>query len=222
MRIITTQALEKDPLLLEEIVKVLKDGGLVCFPFRRQYSIAASLTSPDAVLRLVQSKRRASRAPSLVLIPEKDVLPQVAEEVPPAAGPLMTAFWPGTLTLLFSPSSELPSKVLKTIAAKKKDARIGVRVPAPGLPLELVRAFGGPLLTSSANLSQKGGASSVSAIRKEFHHTVDILIENGDMPHAEPSTIVDLDGGKVQILREGPISLGEIQAVLQKAGIVTD
>jgi L-threonylcarbamoyladenylate synthase len=222
MRIITTQALAQDPLLLQEIIKVLKEDGLVCFPFRRQYSIVASLTSPDAVLRLVQSKRRASKAPSLVLIPDRDSLSQVVESVPPAAGPLMNAFWPGTLTLLFTPNPDLPSKVLKTIAAKKKDARIGVRVPAPGLALDLVRAFGGPLLTSSANISQKGGSSSVSAIRKEFHHTVDILIESGDMPQAAPSTIVDLDGGKVQVHREGPITLSEILAVLQKAGIAAE
>lgn len=219
MRIITSQALEQDPLLLQEIVKVLQEGGLVCLPFRRQYSIVASLLSPEAVVRLVQSKRRSSKAPSLVLIPNQETLPQVVEEVPSAAGPLMKAFWPGTLTLLFSPSSELPSKVLKTIAAKKKDARIGVRVPATGLALDLVRAFGGPLLTSSANISQKNGATSVSVIRKEFHHTVDVLIESGDMPQSAPSTIVDLDHGKVTILREGPITFDEIKAVLHRSGI---
>lgn len=213
MRIITPQQLEQDPSLYDEAIEVLRNDGLVCFPGHRQYSIAASLMSPDAVIALVQSKRRSGKAPSLVLIPDESQLAEVAEEVPEVAMALTKAFWPGPLTLVLHPNSELPSKVRKTIAAKKP-ARIGVRVPGTGFPKELVLRFGGPLLVSSANLSQKVGAGSASNVRKNFNHTVDLMFDAGDVPEKAPSTIVDLTGDVPEITREGQISAEAVREVL--------
>ena len=93
MRTISVQDLESSPDLFRELADVLHDGGLVCFPTGRQYGVAASLMSEDAVIRLVQSKRRAKRAPSLVFIPNCDALPQVVSEVSPAAQKLVDEFW---------------------------------------------------------------------------------------------------------------------------------
>jgi len=217
MRIVHTQQLDQDPALYESIVSRFREDGLVCFPGHRQYSIAASLQSPEAVIALVQSKRRSGKAPSLVLIPDESSLGEVAEEVPEVATQLARAFWPGPLTLLLRPSSELPSKVRKTIGLKKT-ARIGVRVPEPGHALEIVRRFGSPLLISSANLSQKVGASSASHVRKNFSHTVDLMIDAGDVPGQEPSTIVDLTGAEPKVTREGRIAEGNVTEVWAKAG----
>jgi L-threonylcarbamoyladenylate synthase len=215
MRIVTAQQLEQDPTLYDEAVELLHDDGLVCFPGHRQYSIAASLVSTDAVIKLVQSKHRSSKAPSLILIPDVSMLVDVVEEVPEVAIALTRAFWPGPLTLLLAPTSELPTKVRKTIA--KKPARIGVRVPGPGHQFEIVRRFGGALLISSANLSHKGGATSASNVRKNFNHTVDFMIDTGDVPEKQPSTIVDLTGPKPQITRVGQIAEDAVNEVLQSA-----
>jgi L-threonylcarbamoyladenylate synthase len=218
MRIIDARALEQSPSLYTEIAEVLRNDGLVCFPSRRQYSIGASLLSESAVVRLVQSKRRSEKAPSLVLIPDRSALEALVETLPATAGPLMDSFWPGQLTMLFAPNPELPSRVLKTIAQKKL-GKIGVRVPAPGIPLGILQAFGGPVLTSSANLSRKTGSSSVANIRKSFSHTVDLLIDAGDLAAEPPSTVVDLAGEIPQILREGGIPADSIRDVLRQAGL---
>lgn len=215
MRIVTPQQLEQNPSLYDEVVDVLREDGLVCFPGHRQYSIAASLMSPDAVIALVQSKRRSGKAPSLVLIPDESFLTQVVEEIPEVAWELTRAFWPGPLTLVLAPSSELPGKVRKTLGVKKP-ARIGVRVPGPGHQQELVRRFGGPLLISSANLSQKVGSSSASNVRKNFNHTVDVMIDAGDVPEKLPSTIVDLTTDPLQVTREGQIAASSVAEILGK------
>lgn len=215
MRIVTPQQLEQNPSLYDELVDVLREDGLVCFPGHRQYSIAASLMSPDAVIALVQSKRRSGKAPSLVLIPDEAFLAQVVEEIPDVAWALTSTFWPGPLTLVLAPSSELPGKVRKTLGAKKPP-RIGVRVPGPGHQQELVRRFGGPLLISSANLSQKVGSSSASNVRKNFNHTVDVMIDAGDVPEKLPSTIVDLTTDPPQITREGQIAASSVAEILGK------
>lgn len=217
MRIISAQALDADPGLYGEIAQVLSGDGLVCFPCRRQYSIAASLLSEVAVMRLVQSKRRSEKAPALVFVPDRKTLAEVVESVPASAAPLIDAFWPGQLTMMLEPSAQLPSKVLKTLGQKKL-GKIGVRIPSPGIPLRLVEAFGGPVLTSSANLSRKTGSHSVSNIRKAFSHTVDLLIDAGDLQPEAPSTVVELVGDSLQVVREGGIPADSILEILRRSG----
>jgi L-threonylcarbamoyladenylate synthase len=219
MRVISAQALEQGAASYEEIAEVLRNDGLICFPSRRQYSIGAALMSEAAVLRLVQSKRRSEKAPSLVLIPDRKALEGLIESMPASAAPLMDSFWPGQLTMCFAPNPELPAKVLKTITQKRM-GKIGVRVPSPGIPLQIVKAFGGPILTSSANLSRKTGSSSVANIRKSFANCVEILIDAGDLAAEPPSTVVDLAGECPQLVREGGIRTDEIQAVLRDSGMI--
>ena len=182
---------------------MLRDGGLVCFPTGRQYGVAAALMDEDAVIRLVQTKRRAKRAPSLVFVPDRDALQQVVSEVSPAAQKLVDEFWPGPLTILFRPSEDLPRRVTKTVAAKKTD-KVGVRITHEAIAGQLVQAFGGPILVSSANISRKAGASSMAQVRKNFGRSVDAMIDAGDVPMAEPSTVVDPDGGR-GIVRDGAV-----------------
>ncbi len=213
MRILTTQQLKQDPSLYDEAVQVLRDDGLVCFPGHRQYCLAASLFSSKAVISLVQSKHRSAKVPSLVLIPNESMLAEVAEEIPEIASRLTRAFWPGPLTLVLKPNSELPSKVRKTIMPKKP-ARIGVRVTEPGHQSEILTRFGNPLLVSSANMSHKVGATSASHVRKNFNHTVDIMIDAGDIAEKLPSTIVELLTDTPKITRIGQIPQEDVERVL--------
>ena len=81
MRIITQEQLDNDTSLYDDAVEIIRNDGLVCFPGHRQYSIAASLMSTDAVVALVQSKRRSGKAPSLILIPNESQLSSVAQDV---------------------------------------------------------------------------------------------------------------------------------------------
>lgn len=217
MRIIRAQQLEQGTALFDEIIDVLHNDGLVCFPGRRQYSIAASLMSSDAVIALVQSKRRSGKAPSLVLIPDLSHLPSVVDEIPVEAEALARTFWPGPLTIVLRPNSDLPARVRKTIAGKP--ARIGVRLPDSGFQQELVCRFASPLLVSSANISQRSGAGSASNVRKHFNHTIDLMIDAGDIPDTIPSTVVDLTGTAPVITREGLISAASVQEVLAGASI---
>jgi len=219
MRVVPAPPLDRSEAVVQDIVDVLRDDGLACFPGHRQYVIAASLFSESAVIRLVQSKRRSGKAPSLVFVPDAAMLARLTDDVPSMAAPLADAFWPGPLTLLVTPGGEIPSKVLKAMALKKA-ARIGVRIPEKGLALDIVQRFSGPLLVSSANIANKVGSGSASQIRKEFHHTVDVMVDAGDLPAGAPSTIVDPMGDGLVIKREGRIAAERIQEVLRTAGLM--
>ena len=216
MRSIDMRTLSESPALYEELADVLRDGGLVCFPTGRQYGVAAALLSEDAVIRLVQTKRRSAKAPSLVFIPDRSCLDDVVSEIPQGAELLMDAFWPGPLTILFRPSPELPRKVGKTLAKRAKD-RIGVRISHEEVPSRLVQAFAGPLLISSANISRKAGSNSAAQVRKNFGRQVDVMVEAGDVPHTPPSTVVDPESTKKPIVREGAIPTGDVLTLLRSA-----
>ncbi|MDY0061070.1 MAG: L-threonylcarbamoyladenylate synthase [Myxococcota bacterium] len=216
MRILTSRSLEQDPSQYAEIAQVLSEEGLICFPSQRQYVVGAALLSEAAVLRLVQSKRRASRAPALVLIPDRRGLNGLVGAFPPAARTLMEHFWPGPLTLLFPPGDKLPERVVRTLLDKKRP-KLGVRICTGTFAPRILEVFGGPLLISSANISQKVGASSIAQIRKNFAHTVDLLVDAGDLPAGRPSTIVDFVDDEVKVQREGAIAAAEIHRVLEQA-----
>jgi L-threonylcarbamoyladenylate synthase len=216
MQVITSAELEQNPGRYKEVVEVLKDDGLICFPTRRQYVLATSIYSEAAVLRLVQSKRRSGRAPALALIPKKNALKGLVTDVPKLGWALMDAFWPGSLTLLLAPGEALPERVVKTILDRKR-TKLGVRVCTGAVTASLLAAFGGPLLVSSANLAQKVGASSVAQIKKNFTHTVDLLIDAGDVQPAPPSTIVEFDeAGGWKLLREGSVTRAQIEEAVHR------
>lgn len=216
MRTIDIRSLEDQPDLYQEIAHVLHEGGLICLPTGRHYGIAASLMSEDAVIRLVQSKRRSKRAPSLVFIPDRKTLDQVAGHIPQQAEALMERFWPGPLTILFELGGNPPRKVTKTIAPRRKD-KLGVRITDDPIPARIVEAFGGPLLISSANISRKVGSNSVAQIRKNFARTVDLMIDAGDLPATPPSSIVDPEGNGQAIRRDGAVPAASIQEMLDRS-----
>jgi L-threonylcarbamoyladenylate synthase len=213
MRTITRQSLDDSPDLFAELAEVLHDGGLVCFPVGRHYTIAASLMDEAAVIRAVQTKRRAKKAPSLVFVPDRESLGAVVAEVSERAVALMDAFWPGPLTILFRPGDALPRKVTKTLAASKKD-RLGVRITHEPLARQLVAAFGGPLLITSANVSKKVGASSLAQVRKNFARAIDVMVEAGDVGSDQPSTVVDPESIEHPIVREGAVPAERVLALL--------
>lgn len=198
--------------LYTESTQILQQSGLVCFPCHGKYRLAADLTDPDAVTHLFQSKRRVGKAPALVFVSDLEMLQNVAAEVSPLAKRLMDAFWPGSLTILFEANPNLPRKVVKQLV--RANGHIGVRIPDDPVALSIVESFGGPLLVSSANKEKKAGDGSPAQVRKNFVHRVDLFVEAGDLPAEEPSTVVNIDGGVVKVVREGTISEAELQAAI--------
>ncbi len=212
MRTITLSEVEQDKSLYTEIDKVLKNGGLVCFPGPTGYKLAADLGSPAAVTSMIQAKRRVKNAPSLVFVPDVTWVEKVAADVSADAKKLMKALWPGPLTLLFTASEDLHPKVRKQLTKAK--GWLGIRIPQDSIPRTVVRTFGSPLLISSANLAKKHGATSVAQVRKNFGRTVELLIDAGDLATGLQSTLVDLTHDTPTVIREGAVSEEDIRRAL--------
>lgn len=213
MKTVNVADIQKDPESIKTLVDVLNEDGVICFPAESNYRLGASALSPAAVSSLMAAKRRSAHAPALVFVADEAMLAQIAGPLPDLALKLAREFWPGPLTLLVEPGEVFPSKVRKALT--RATGRIGVRVPGHEVARAIVRAFGGPLLVSSANLSKKKGAASPAQVRKNFGREVEAMVECGDLPTAaEPSTLVAVDGDGFTITRPGAITAEAIERVV--------
>ena len=212
MKTITVDALRDDPARYAETAAVLDRGELLCFPAPAGYKLAADLASPPAITAMIQAKRRVKNAPALVLVPDEGWVHQVARSVSEPARALMRRFWPGPVTLLFKASDELHPKVRKPLTKAK--GWLGVRVPDDQVTLGVVREFGRPVLVSSANLARKQGAHSVAQVKKNFGRTVELLVDAGDIRPSVNSTLVDVSGPGVSVVRAGAVTEDSIRDAL--------
>jgi L-threonylcarbamoyladenylate synthase len=195
----------------DELIQILDDDGIICFPSENSYRLGASALSEKAVNALMAVKRRSAHAPALVFVSGPDALESVAADVSDTARLLARTFWPRPLTLLVSPGVVFPSKVRKTLS--KATGLIGVRIPGHPVARAIVERFGKPLLVSSANLAKRSGASSPAQVKKNFSRQVDAMVDLGDLPSSPPSTLVDVSQGTFLIQRQGAVSEEEIRRV---------
>ncbi len=208
MKILPFKNLESDDAVLAAICETLSRGGLVCFPVGGNYRLLADGLSEKAVERLLVSKRRTSRSPSLLLVGDPRMLSRVAAEICPVRERLVRKFWPGPLTILFPPHPELPANLRRSLTGRS--GQVGVRQPEHPEVQRLLRRFGKPLLCSSANPESRRGASSPAQVRKNFFGKVEIFVDAGDLPAAPVSTVVDVKDGRVAVTRPGAVSAEQL------------
>jgi L-threonylcarbamoyladenylate synthase len=126
----------------------------------------------------------------------------------PAAARLADIFWPGPLTLLVARSPHLVDEVVAGTG------RVGVRVPAHVVARLLCQAVGRPLTATSANVSGRPATNTADGIDSTVRARIDLLLDAGATPGGSPSTIVDVTGTQVRLVRAGAISWERIEAHL--------
>lgn len=197
-----------------DIAEVISAGGLACIPIRGAYRMLADARSHAAITRLAQSKRRAHNRPALIIVPDLATARDIVDGTEwPLTRKLTQALWPGPLTLVLPPSSQLPAKVAKLLT--RSTGKLGVRLPDDPLSAAVVKAVGGPVLVSSANIENKPGASSADVVRKRFERVLDVWVDAGDVQPEPPSTLVEVDENTWKIVREGAVSRAAIEDALR-------
>ena len=190
--------------------KIINQGGTVIFPAKCLYGIAADPFNPKAVERVFAIKMRPETNPILLLIDGRDDLEGLVKEIPPEAVVLMDRFWPGDVTIVFEASDRLPR------ALTAHTGKIGVRMPQHPVARALVRHLGRPVTGTSANFSGAMGASRIQDIPQALVDRVDLVLDAGELKGGSGSTVVDVTGQQVRVLREGEIPESDIHAALHK------
>jgi L-threonylcarbamoyladenylate synthase len=125
---------------------------------------------------------------------------------------LAAALWPGPLTLVLP---KAPSCAVADLATAGLDT-IAVRVPAHPVAREILRAFGGPVVAPSANLSGHVSPTAAAHVQSDLAGRIDLIVDGGAVAVGVESTIVGCFDTPM-LLRPGGLPRGEIERVLGRA-----
>lgn len=180
---------------------ILKKGGVVAIPTETVYGLAVDALNPVAVEKIYRIKSRETKKALPVLIPNMSFMSRVAREVNSTATKLAKAFWPGPLTMILKKQTAVPD-----ITTAGNDT-IAVRFTSNLTIRRLMQKSNLVLTATSANISGEPNLITATEVKNKLFGAVDaILCEDIDEPQDKVSTLVDVTGNKLCVLREGIIS----------------
>lgn len=200
---------------IPELAQQLKQGRLVAFPTDTVYGVGADAFNEAAIRQLFQVKQRPFAKGIPLLLADWDDLESAARHVPPLARALITRFWPGPLTLVVPRHPDLPPVLAP-------GDTIAVRMPDHTVARALIRAAGGLLAVTSANLSGQPPATDGRQALAALGGLITAVLDDGPSPQAQSSTVIDCTGPTPQILRPGPITAADLQLETPHAGTQHD
>ena len=194
---------------IKQGISILKGGGVVAFPTDTVYGLGACASDEQAVERVYELKKRLRNMALPLLLADTTQISEVAANVSQIAWLLIRRFLPGALTLVLPKSDTLPD----IITAGSRT--VAVRIPAHPVPIALSEGIGAPIVGTSANLSGKPSALTAGEVYSQFGNKIDLVVDGGRCPGGKESTIVDVTGEKLVILREGAITREELEQVYE-------
>jgi L-threonylcarbamoyladenylate synthase len=197
-----------EPRLVNEIASILKAGGIIAYPTDTLYALGGDAFNPETGHKIRILKGREGTKPFPYIIDKAERLKEWRIRLSPAAVALAQEFWPGPVSFVAQDSGNLPGHVLdlrKTIC---------LRVPKNNIARAIASALGGLLIATSANLAEHPAAQNAGEATRYFRGEIDAVVDGGPSTSSLPSTIVDVTGQKVVILREGAVSKDRLHAVI--------
>ncbi|HEU5433974.1 MAG TPA: L-threonylcarbamoyladenylate synthase, partial [Thermomicrobiales bacterium] len=186
------------PGAIERAARVIVGGGVVAIPTDTVYGIAASLARPEAIQRLYHIKGRPDDKPVPVLLASVDDVERVAADFPSALMALASRWWPGPLTIVAPARSDLPPEA--TGIDRHGRPTVGLRVPHHAVAIDLIARAGGALAVTSANRSGQPAATDALAVEQALGDRCDLILDAGAAPGGVSSTVIAIEGGRVNVL----------------------
>ena len=195
--------------VLLEAARIICSGGVVVFPTTSLYGLAVDASNPAAVEKLFVIKQRPPDKPILILVPNLRDIRNLVHDIPLAAERIMTALWPGKLTLIFKAGNGLlPGLTAGT-------GKIGIRLPVYPVARFLVHAVGKPITATSANISGQIGCSRIADLDPAVAASVDLILDAGPLEGGAGSTVLDVSEDPPVLLREGSIPLSTLNKIIK-------
>jgi tRNA threonylcarbamoyl adenosine modification protein (Sua5/YciO/YrdC/YwlC family) len=182
-------------------------GEVVVLPTDTVYGIGADAFDRQAVAAVLAAKGRGRDVPPPVLVPSARTLDGIATDLSDAARELVSAFWPGPLTLVCLAQPALDWDLGDT------HGTVAVRMPLHRVALALLELTG-PMAVTSANRTGQPPATTVDEAVDQLGDTVSVYLDGGPTRSATASTIVDVTREVPRVLRAGPLDLDRLRAVV--------
>lgn len=186
---------------------VIRDGGVAIYPTETVYGLGCAPSDPDATKRILQIKERADNP--LPLICSSIGVARRIVQFNPTAERLAERFWPGPLMLV------LPKKMDYPIYVTFGKKTLGIRVPGSTVSRRLAELSAGVIVSTSANKSGANPPLTAQEAINQIGSEVDVVVDGGPCLGKLPSTVLDLSGSDMWIIRSGPITGNMIMDALK-------
>ena len=187
---------------IAEAARLILAGQPVAVPTETVYGLAADATNADAVARIYEAKGRPSFNPLIVHVPDLAGAERIGE-FSDEARQLAHEHWPGPLTLVVPLRAEAGMASIVTAGL----ATIALRVPEHPAMQALLRATQRPLAAPSANASGSISPTRAEHVLKTLGGRIPLIIDGGATQRGIESTIVAATGGRLRLLRRGPVQV---------------
>ncbi|MBD3362483.1 threonylcarbamoyl-AMP synthase [Candidatus Dojkabacteria bacterium] len=190
--------------IISDAVQVLKQSGILIYPTETCYGVGVDATSQPAVDKVLEYKTRREGKPLSIAVSGLDMARKYVK-INDIALNLYNQFLPGPLTVV--------SKSLGCVAkgVESEESNLGIRYPDYDLILEIVENFGKPITATSANASYKKRPYKINDIleniSKKQKDLIGLIIDAGELPHNDPSTVADTTLNAKVVLRQGNLKL---------------
>lgn len=203
-----------DPKLVTKVCDILSYSGLVVYPTETCYGIGVDATNQKAVDKLLNYKSRMEGKPISIAVPNKETASQYAE-INQTAENIYTNYLPGPITVV----SRYKGNLAKGLASEYNT--IGIRIPDYSKILEILEEFNKPITATSANVSYKPNPYSIDKLLSDLPENkkqmIDLIIDSGELPKNDTSTVVDTTLDYENIIRKGKQTFNKTDEILMKA-----
>lgn len=186
---------------------ILLQGGRVAIPTETVYGLGAIATNEDAVKSVFVAKNRPLDHPLIVHIGNESQLNYWVDEISQAARCVMNVCWPGPLTLIFKKKPQVSSLIsagLDTVA---------IRMPGLRSIRDLIADLPHGLVAPSANPHKQLSPTTAAHVKQGLGGKIEAILDGGACDVGLESTILDVSGNELQILRAGPYSQEQLAQI---------
>ena len=192
--------------ILEDALKALNEHQVIAFPTETVFGLGVFYDDYQAYNLLNKVKNRHEDKPYTMMLYDINEINKYAD-VDKKYLPIIKKYMPGSLTILVKAKENVPNYVTHNTKI------IGIRIPSNKEALELLRFVKKPLLVPSANKADQKPALNDEEVKAIFGNEISVIIP-GKAIGGQASTIIDLTGEEVKLIRKGPIPLEELNLLI--------
>ena len=204
-RIVDIHPSNPQPRRIAEVVATIRGGGLVAYPTDSSYAFGCHIGDKRAMDR-IRRIRRTDKNHNFTLVCSDLSEISLYAQFDNWAYRLMKSMTPGPYTFILQATREVPKRL-----QNPRRRTIGLRVPDHPIVHAMLDALGEPIMSSTLTLPGDDlPLTSVVEIEERIGHQIELIIDGGPTG-IEPTSVIDLSGGSVEILRVGRGDVSSLQ-----------
>lgn len=190
---------------IQQVVDILKKGGLIIYPTDTVYGLGCDITHPKAIEKICRIRGiKPEKANFSFVCSDLRHISDYIKPIDNATFRVLKKALPGPFTFIFNANNNVP----KLMSTNKKT--VGIRVPDNAIAQEIVAALGNPIVSASIKDDDEliEYSTDPELIHEKYEELVDLVIDGGYGDN-EASTVVDCTSGEFEIIRDGKGDLSE-------------